>query len=135
MRPRTLVCITVLALCHLEVKAQMLTHGLPPVSSSAVSVANRDTVSASAADSHELPDDPGQELLPVAEAEPVAPSGVPVDCDADDQSREHSHDPLPGFKLHSAALGYCSVNRPASTLKTCQRPSSASGKLVPVANT
>lgn len=44
-------------------------------------------MSAGAADSHELPDDPGQELLPVAEPEPVAPSGVPVDCNADDQSR------------------------------------------------
>jgi LPS-assembly protein len=61
----------------------MLTHGLPPVPPSAASVATRDTVPAAAPDSHELPDDPGQELLPIAEPEPVAPSGIPVECDAD----------------------------------------------------
>jgi LPS-assembly protein len=36
---------------------------------------------------NELPDDPGQELLPTAEPEPQPPGGVPVQLEADRQSR------------------------------------------------
>ncbi|WP_420238744.1 LPS-assembly protein LptD [Telmatobacter bradus] len=37
--------------------------------------------------SEPLPDDPSQELIPVAEPEPVTPEGIPVQWDADEQNR------------------------------------------------
>jgi len=83
MRPRNLVFITLLALCHPEVRAQALTNALPPVPAEQTTAAGRDKAHVP---SSELPDDPDQQLLPVAkpEAEPV--TGVPADWSADNQN-------------------------------------------------
>ena len=92
MRPRNLVFITMLALCHLQLRGQALTNAAPPAAEDV------DRVSAPAADgpgqstagaglSPSLPDDPGQEILPVAQPEPAPASGVPVEWEARNQSR------------------------------------------------
>jgi LPS-assembly protein len=81
MRPRYLVCITLLSVCHLRLGAQapeLLTNALPSAQP-AVSSNASSTVSA---DSDSLPDDPGQELIPVAVPEPTPPTGIPVDWEA-----------------------------------------------------
>jgi LPS-assembly protein len=81
MCPRNLVFITLLAVCHLRLGAQateVLTNApLPPQSetSSAPQTAN---ISASNA----LPDDPSQELVPLAQPEPTPEAGMPVEWTA-----------------------------------------------------
>lgn len=81
MRPRYLVCITLLSLCHLQVRGQGLTDGLPlapqRASGSMMSAPQGGT----------LPDDPGQELLPVARPEPEPAKGTPVVWEARQQTR------------------------------------------------
>jgi len=74
MRPRTLLFITLLALCHAQLRGQALTNPAPAPQVTASGAAAED-VSASVA---QLPDDPGQELLPVAEPETEPSSGAPV---------------------------------------------------------
>src|SRR6476469_7867260 len=69
MRPRTFVFITMVVLCHSLLGAQVLTNGLPPSQSGAEA---QDFPSPS------LPDDPGQEALPIAQPEPLPSAGVPV---------------------------------------------------------
>jgi LPS-assembly protein len=76
MRPRNLVFITLLALCHLQLGGQTLTNALPP--------ATQDPGTDSAA---QLPDDPGQEVLPIAQPEPAPAAGVPVQIEAQRQTR------------------------------------------------
>ena len=76
MRPRSLLFITLLALCHLQMRAQALTNAVPP----AVTDSNPAAEPAAA-----LPDDPGEEMLPVAQPEPAAESGLPVELTADSQ--------------------------------------------------
>jgi len=89
MRPRNLVCITLLILCHLQVKGQTLTNGLPPQQAQPASAtagdstANNDGVTA---DSSSLPDEPGQEIIPVAQPETAPPQGVPAEASADTQN-------------------------------------------------
>jgi LPS-assembly protein len=81
MRPRYLVFITLLAACHPKLGAQapeLLTNALP----SAQPAAGSDASSSAVADSSTLPDDPGQELVPVAVPEPTPPTGTPVDWQA-----------------------------------------------------
>ncbi|MDR3724463.1 MAG: LPS assembly protein LptD [Terracidiphilus sp.] len=73
MRPRTLLFITLLALCHLQLRGQALTNPAPVPQTTAPAAADEEA-SVSLAD---LPSDPGQELLPLAEPEPEAPSGMP----------------------------------------------------------
>jgi LPS-assembly protein len=90
MPPRNLVFITLLTLCHLQLAGQTLTNALPPASPApAIFSASIPAVSIAPADDaiNQLPDDPGQELLPVAEPEPEPPGGTPVQFDADRQSR------------------------------------------------
>jgi LPS-assembly protein len=82
MRPRNLVIITLLTLCHLQLSGQTLTDVLP-TSASVPSIVVTPVTNAAA----QLPDDPGQELIPVAQPEPTPASGVPVQLDADRQSR------------------------------------------------
>lgn len=67
MRPRHLVFITLMALCHLHLYAQALTNGVPP---------------------EVLPDEPGQQILPVAVPEPTTPVGQPVRWQARTQTRD-----------------------------------------------
>ncbi len=66
MRPRNFLFITLLALCHLLVQGQTLTNAAPPPA---------------------LPEDPGQEILPVAQPEAVPAGGIPVEWEAKSQSR------------------------------------------------
>ena len=92
MRPRYLVFITMLALCHPLVWEQELTNTAPPSAQDAgratVPVANQPVQSGSSdSPSSSLPDDPGQEILPVAQPEPAPASGVPVEWEAQEQSR------------------------------------------------
>ena len=82
MHPRTFVFITVMTLCHLQLAGQMLTNALPPSQEPSSS-----TNAASSEPAAQLPEDPGQEVLPVARPEPVPESGVPVRVDADRQTR------------------------------------------------
>ena len=71
-----------LALCHLQIRGQALTNAAPQSPPQPASAESAADLPQSA-----LPDDPGQELLPVAEIEPAPASGVPVVWEAQDQSR------------------------------------------------
>jgi LPS-assembly protein len=83
MRPRYLVFITLLALCHLQLGGQTLTNALPPAQQSPPRT-DQPGADASIA---QLPDDPGQEILPVAQPEPEPATGVPVEWEAQRQTR------------------------------------------------
>jgi LPS-assembly protein len=78
MRPRYLVFITLLAVCHLQLSGQALTNAAP--------TAQRETSGAAETpatpDSNVLPDDPGQELIPIAVPEPAPATGTPVEWEA-----------------------------------------------------
>jgi LPS-assembly protein len=95
MRPRLLVFITLLALCHLQVAGQTLTNGLPPAETVSDSDQNGKDAgpavvvsgSAAATGSDALPEDPGQEMLPIAEPEPEPATGIPIRWEAQRQSR------------------------------------------------
>jgi LPS-assembly protein len=95
MRPRNLVCITLLVACHLQLGAQA-----PQVLTNAVPAAQRETggaegsgspsavptaTNASGDMSDGLPDDPGQELVPQAVPEPAPDTGIHVDWEAGHQ--------------------------------------------------
>ncbi len=81
MRPRYLVFITVLSVCHLQLGAQA-----PQVLTNAAPAPQRETVSAAkepaASDLDALPDDPGQEMVPVAVPQPAPSTGTPVEWEA-----------------------------------------------------
>ncbi len=81
MRPRTLVFITLLTLCHPLVDGQALTNAfpLPQKAANATFDAGSDSLNSSPAD---LPDDPGQEVLPIAQPEPQPATGTPVEWQA-----------------------------------------------------
>lgn len=80
MHPRNFVFITLLALCHPLLRGQILTNAIPP---------SAHEISPSiGTDAGSLPDDPDQELLPVAQPEPAPPSGVPLVWQAQHQSRQ-----------------------------------------------
>jgi LPS-assembly protein len=90
MHPRTFVFITMLALCHLQLQGQALTSATPPaaqdVDRTGDPATNGPTQNvADAGILSSLPDDPGQEILPVAQPEPAPASGVPVVWEADHQ--------------------------------------------------
>ncbi len=84
MQPRNLVFITLLALCHLQLGGQALTNALPLARS--VSKSDAPVAAANLPDEAVLPDDPGQEALPLAQPEPVPSTGIPVDLNANHQS-------------------------------------------------
>jgi LPS-assembly protein len=73
-----------LALCHLQIRGQALTNAAPQAPQQPASAESAADLPLAA-----LPDDPGQELLPVAEPEPEPEpaSGVPVVWEAQNQSR------------------------------------------------
>ncbi len=80
MRPRKLVCITLLAACHLQLGAQA-----PQVLTNPVPAPQRETNSVESPvlpSANDLPDDPGQELVPQAVPEPAPATGPPVDWEA-----------------------------------------------------
>ena len=86
MRFRNLAFIALLALCHLGVRGQTPTDAsLPaPQSASSSGGANPDSSGPGKTDAA-LPEDPGQEILPVAQPEPAPATGVPVQWDAGHQ--------------------------------------------------
>jgi LPS-assembly protein len=77
MHPRNLVFITVITLCHLQLAGQVLTNALPPTQSPVSSVPSGQETSVS-----QLPDDPGQEAIPIARPEPQPSTGVPLTWEA-----------------------------------------------------
>jgi LPS-assembly protein len=79
MHPRNFVFITLLALCHLQVAGQVLTNALPPAAQEPDHPASEDRAA-------QLPDDPGQEILPLAQLEPAKSTGVPVEARAGRQT-------------------------------------------------
>jgi LPS-assembly protein len=83
MRPRTFVFITMMALCHWMVRGQVLTNALPPAQ---ITPPPHGSSEASLPGEHGLPDDPGQEALPLAQPEPIPRSGIPVEWKADRQT-------------------------------------------------
>ncbi len=91
MRPRTLVFITLLTLCHLQAGGQTLTNVAPsqPVSSGAsgeqIATGQITMQPGDSSLPDDLPDDPGQEILPIAQPEPAPATGVPVELEADRQ--------------------------------------------------
>lgn len=83
MRPRNLVIITLFTVCHLQLSGQALTNALHSSQQvpTVIVAAPGDDVSA------QLPDDPSQEMLPIAQPEPAPPSGLPVQLEAERQTR------------------------------------------------
>ncbi|HEX4757466.1 MAG TPA: LPS assembly protein LptD [Terracidiphilus sp.] len=84
MRSLNLVSITLLSLCHLQLRSQALTNVLP---AAADGEANMTLVAANDSANAQLPNDPSQELLPVAQPEPQPAGGVPVQLEAAQQTR------------------------------------------------
>jgi LPS-assembly protein len=82
MRRRYFLCITLLTLCHLQVGGQTLTNAIPPATQKTALA----EPSAAQSSPDPLPDDPDQQLLPVARAEPTAATGVPFSAEADSQN-------------------------------------------------
>jgi LPS-assembly protein len=85
MRVRFFLCITLLLLWHRNVTGQTLTNALPPAHSGTQSETHSSSP-ASGATPATLPDDPGQEAMPIAEPEPAKATGVPVSWKADRQT-------------------------------------------------
>lgn len=88
MRPRNFWFITALVLCHLQLRGQALTNALPPAAATAQNEAARAGKSPSDASQSRvaLPDDPGQEALPIARPEAAPPAGEPVSWKAERQT-------------------------------------------------
>ncbi|MGD0158388.1 MAG: LPS assembly protein LptD [Terracidiphilus sp.] len=78
MCPRNLVCITLLAVCHLPLGAQALTNAAPSAQRETNGAAESPTVPPP----DSLPDDPSQELVPLARPEATPPTGTPVEWEA-----------------------------------------------------
>jgi LPS-assembly protein len=83
MHPRNFVFITLLALCHPQLSGQVLTNALPAAAQETHEARNPTLQNQDPS----LPDDPGQEILPVATPEPAPPTGVPVRWEAGSQTR------------------------------------------------
>jgi len=108
MRPLHLVCITLLSLCHLHIAGQALTNVTPQAS------IDPNEVSSEWSDKGYLPEDPGQEILPVAQPEAAPQAGQPIRWDAQRQS--HSGDTwtleenvsvyYSGYVLHASKVVY-----------------------------
>jgi LPS-assembly protein len=87
MHPRNFVFITLLALCHPLLRGQVLTNALPPATASAEQQSTSEENHPEATSTASLPDDPDQEILPVAEREPAPPAGIPIRWEAKSQTR------------------------------------------------
>jgi LPS-assembly protein len=90
MHPRNFVFITLMVLCHSQLRGQVLTNALPPShtrgSTSTHSNLPASARSVSSTPASQLPDDPSVELIPVARPEPQPATGVPVSWSADTQT-------------------------------------------------
>jgi LPS-assembly protein len=86
MRSRYFWCITLFLLCHVQMQSQLLTNALPapvtPGSTAAEGPQQAPSQPAPAPESSRLPDDPSQQVLPLARPEPPPPTGVPVHWEA-----------------------------------------------------
>jgi len=91
MHPRNFVFITLMTLCHLQLASQMLTNPLPPSQQSPVTQKTPQQSSDST-----LPDDPGQEAIPVATPEPAPPTGFPLRWEAGVQTWQNEIATLSG---------------------------------------
>ncbi len=80
MHLRNFVFITLLVLCHPLLRGQLLTNALP--------AGPPQTISSSDSHNLTLPDDPSQEVLPVAQPEPGPSNGLPLVAHAQRQTRE-----------------------------------------------
>ena len=90
MQPRNLVFITVLTLCHQVLGAQSLTSVAPPSKALTTAIKRSSESAPSQAatittDNGPVPDDPGQEILPLAQPEPTPQTGTQVRWDAANQ--------------------------------------------------
>jgi LPS-assembly protein len=83
MHPRNFVFITLLALCHPQLRGQVLTNALPAAQQQSSSTESRAGTNSDTS----LPDAPDQEMLPVAEPEPLPSTGVPIRWEAKSQTR------------------------------------------------
>ena len=83
MHPRNFVFITLLALCHLQLGGQVLTNALraPSYETPVPDVAAKNDPAT------QLPDDPNEEILPVAQPQPAPSNSVPVRWEAGRQTR------------------------------------------------
>jgi LPS-assembly protein len=90
MHPRKLVFITLLLLCHQHLGGQTLTNAVPPsrfATQPAPVVSTLDnSIVEPAVSPTSLPDDPEQEMLPIAQIEAAPATGVPVKWKADRQT-------------------------------------------------
>ena len=90
MRSRYFWCITLFLLCHAQMQAQLLTNALPAANTSdaATGQSPQQTTGQPAPipASAEIPDDPSQQILPLARPEPSPPTGVPVHWTALEQT-------------------------------------------------
>jgi LPS-assembly protein len=90
MRLRNFLLITMLALCPLLLRGQALTNAAPPSGEKAgnavAPAADSPAPQSGSGISASLPDDPGQEILPVAQPEAVPEKGIPSLLSADRQS-------------------------------------------------
>jgi LPS-assembly protein len=86
MRSRYFWCITLFLLCHAQMQSQLLTNALPapvtPGSTAAEGPQQAPGQPVPAPESSGLPDDPSQQVLPLARPEPPPPTGVPVHWEA-----------------------------------------------------
>ena len=78
MRPRYYLFITLLTVCHAGADAQVLTNAIP----AAQSETRSSLTGAGSAATGALPDDPGQELVPLAKPEPTPATGTPLEWEA-----------------------------------------------------
>jgi len=75
--------ITLLLLCHPQMHAQLLTNALP----AQVTTVQQQPPAGNPVAGDAIPDDPEQQLLPVAKPEPLPPSGTPIRWEALQQTR------------------------------------------------
>ena len=114
MRSRYLLCITLLLLCHVQMRAQLLTNALP-----AVAVPHPASTDSALP---EIPDDPSQQILPQATLEPLPQNGVPVRWEALHQERKGDDWTLTGevvlyyknYVLHADKIVY---HEPSGTVE------------------
>ncbi len=84
MHPRNFVFITLLALCHPQLRGQVLTNALPPETAQPSGAQSK----AGSASDASLPDSPDQQMIPIAEPEPLPLTGIPIRWEARNQRRE-----------------------------------------------